>query len=220
MFPARFATARAWSRRRNPSPRGLLEGRIGVGLVAGSSHERHAEGVFSGKPRPVTYSRGRTGCSNDHEVTNKIDAMFGDGMRLGLLAGRRGRRRLLRISPAGPIPRPGTSGPRALAFAVRPQDADLAAGVRRGPSGSRRVKGIFGELYLRYFPDGLLLTRTPAADQASVQAFGDEPSPHARWRSQIAGSMFEVGAQAICMMRRFLQPHLHDQPLATSTAAA
>lgn len=144
-FPARFVTARNWSGK-EPMHEALKGRRVGV--VAGSSHENMLRGYFP-ESRAVTYSR--VEWMLDDMKANKIDAIFGDGMRLGFwLAGADGA--ACCAFAGGPYISPEYLG-QGLAIAVRPEDADLA---RAFDYALREVgvKGIFAELYLRYFPVG------------------------------------------------------------------
>lgn len=144
-FPARFIVGKA-STGGEPLAETLKGRRVGV--VAGSSHERMLRDYFP-EARAVTYSR--IEWMLDDLKGNKIDAVFGDGMRLGFwLAG-----------PDGSACCKFAGGPylaaeylgRGLAIAVRPEDAELAQAFDYALR-EIGVKGIFAELYLRYFPVG------------------------------------------------------------------
>lgn len=143
-FPARFAAQRS-SVRDEPLHETLKDGRVGV--IAGSAHERMLRALFP-DAKVVTFSRPEW--VFDDLATGKIDAAFGDGMRLGfwLAGGQGGCCKFI----GGPYVAPEYLG-QGLAIAVRPEDADL---VQAFDYALREVgvKGVFAELYLRYFPVG------------------------------------------------------------------
>ncbi len=144
-FPARFVTARSFDPETTAAEtmRGLR-----VGVVAGSSHEGMLRDYF-GQARVATYPRIEP--MLDDLKAGKIDAVFGDGMRLGFwLAGADGGS-CCKFS-GGPYLAPEYLG-RGLAIAARPEDAELAQAFDYALR-EIGVKGIFAELYLRYFPVG------------------------------------------------------------------
>ena len=80
---------------------------------------------------------------------NKIDAVFGDGMRLSFwLSGADGR--ACCKFAGGPYLAPVYLG-QGLAVAVRPDDPELAQAFDYALR-EIGIKGVFAELYLRYFP--------------------------------------------------------------------
>jgi polar amino acid transport system substrate-binding protein len=143
-FPARFVARRS-SSLDEPLHEGLKDRRVGVN--AGSAHERMLRALFP-DARVVTFSRQEW--IFDDLATGKIDAAFGDGMRLGfwLSGGQGGCCKFI----GGPYMAQEYLG-QGLAVAVRPEDADL---VQAFDYALREigVKGVFAELYLRYFPVG------------------------------------------------------------------
>ncbi len=144
-FPARFVVVKG-SSLADPLHAALAGKRVGT--IAGSSHERMLRAYFP-EAKAVTYSRADWMFGDLR--SSKVDAVFGDGMRLGFwLAEPTGVGCCKFLG--GPYLAPEFLG-QGLAIAVRPEDADLA---RAFDFALREigVKGIFAELYLRYFPVG------------------------------------------------------------------
>lgn len=142
-FPARFV-----SRRDATLDDALAAGLAGrrVGVMARSNHEIALRTHFP-EARPVTYSRADWLLRDLKD--GKLDAGFGDGMRLSFwLAGAEsgGCCQFL----GGPYLLPDLFG-HGLAIASRPDDPALAAGFDYALR-EIHAKGIFAELYLRYFP--------------------------------------------------------------------
>lgn len=142
-FPARFVVPRA-SAMAEPLHDAVRGKRIGV--LAGSAHETMLRRYFPGA-RPVTYSR--AGWLHDDLREGKLDGAFGDGMQLSFWLAGANARNCCRFA-GGPYIAPEFLG-HGLAIAVRHKDAALA---RAFDYALREigVKGVFAELYLKYFP--------------------------------------------------------------------
>jgi polar amino acid transport system substrate-binding protein len=119
-----------------------------VGVVAGSAHEKMLRAYF-GEAKPVTYSRPEW--VYDDLKAGKIDAAFGDGMRLSFWLAGSDSADCCRFA-GGPYLAPEFFG-QGLAIAVLPKDAALADAFNFALR-ELQAKGIFAELYLRYFPVG------------------------------------------------------------------
>lgn len=144
-FPARFVVGRSqpeWP----ISDKGLAERRVGV--LAGSSHETLLRAYFP-QAQPVTYTRADWLLGDLRE--SKLDAVFGDGMRLSFWLGGAEAAGCCRFA-GGPYLAPDHLG-RGLAIAARPDEADLVAAFDYALR-EIHAKNIFAELYLRYFPIG------------------------------------------------------------------
>jgi len=142
-FPARFVVARN-GRLTEPLHHSLTG--IRVGVVAGSAHEAMLRRYFS-NARPVTYARLEWLYRDLRE--NKLDAAFGDGMRLSFwLAGTDSL--ACCTFAGGPYFAPEFLGD-GLAIAVRHKDGALADAFDHALR-EIAVKGIYAELYLKYFP--------------------------------------------------------------------
>lgn len=142
-FPARFIAARN-SRITEPLHRTVTGKRVGV--LAGSAHEAMLRRYFP-SARPVTYSRLEWLYRDLRE--NKLDAAFGDGMRLSFwLAGTDSQACCQFVG--GPYFAPEFLGD-GLAIAVRHKDRALADAFDYALR-EIAVKGIYAELYLKYFP--------------------------------------------------------------------
>lgn len=144
-FAARFVTQKA-----NAVDEPLYLALAGkrVGVVAGSAHERMLRAYF-GDTKPVTYSR--LEWVYDDLKAGKIDAAFGDGMRLSFWLAGSDSADCCRFV-GGPYLAPEFLG-QGLAIAVLPKDAALADAFNFALR-ELQAKGIFAELYLRYFPVG------------------------------------------------------------------
>lgn len=142
-FPARFAAPRS-STLDEPMHEAVRGRRIGV--LAGSRHEAMLRAYFDGA-RPVTFTRSAWLFEALRE--GSIDAAFDDGMRLSFWLGGTGSGNCCRFV-GGPYLAPEFLG-AGLAIAARRDDAVL---VRAFDYALREinVKGIFAELYLKYFP--------------------------------------------------------------------
>ncbi len=144
-FPARFATRRNFGLA-EPLYRSVAGKRIAV--VAGSEHEAMLRDYFPAA-KPVTYSRIEWLYEDLRD--GKVDAAFGDGMRLSFwLAGADSQ--ACCAFTGGPYLAPEYFG-AGLAIAVRPENATLADAFDFALR-EINVSGKFGELYLRYFPLG------------------------------------------------------------------
>ena len=142
-FPARFAVPRA-STMAEPMHAAVKGKRIGV--LARSAHETMLRRYFP-DARPITYSR--ADWLYEDLVAGKLDAAFGDGMQLSFWLAGTGSKNCCRFA-GGPYIAPEFLG-NGLAIAVGHDDAVL---VRAFDYALREigVKGIFAELYLKYFP--------------------------------------------------------------------
>lgn len=144
-FPARFVMRKAASGE-EPSD-ASLKGKT-VGVLAGSAHEKMLNAYFlDATARPFDAAEPMLA----ELRAGRIDAVFGDGMRLGFWL----------ADPAGGSCCKFTGGPylaadflgQGLAIAVRGDDPELAQAFDYALH-EIGVKGIFAELYLRYFPVG------------------------------------------------------------------
>jgi polar amino acid transport system substrate-binding protein len=142
-FPARFVMPKAGAVS-EPVVEKLQGKRVGV--MAGSAHERMLREHF-GNVQVVTYSR-QEWLLGDLEAA-KIDAAFGDGMRLAFWLAGSDAGGCCRFA-GGPYLAPGYFG-TGLAIAARPGDATLTQAFDWALQ-QIAVKGTFAELYLRYFP--------------------------------------------------------------------
>lgn len=142
-FPARFIMAKA-SAYTEPMAKKLKGKRVGV--VAGSAHERMLRDYFS----DVSV----VAATRQEELTaqlkeGKIDAVFGDGMRLAFWLAGTDAADCCRFA-GGPYLAPEYLG-AGLAVATRGDDPQLAAAIDAALQ-QISIKGTFAELYLRYFP--------------------------------------------------------------------
>ncbi|CAM5543826.1 polar amino acid transport system substrate-binding protein [Aquamicrobium terrae] len=142
-FPARFIAARS-AAFAEPLDKALRGKRVGV--LSGSAHERMLADYF-GTATSVGYTK------PDDLYTDlkagKIDAVFGDGMRLAFwLAG--GEAAGCCRFVGGPYLAPEYLG-TGLAIAARPGDTRLTEAFDYALQ-QISARGIFAELYLRYFP--------------------------------------------------------------------
>jgi polar amino acid transport system substrate-binding protein len=142
-YPARFVTG----------PNGALEEPIyrnvagrRVGVFSGSEHEAMLRDYFP-EARPVTYSR--MDWIFEDLRAGKIDAVFGDGMRLAFWLAGQDSDNCCRFA-GGPYLAPEYFG-SGLAIAVRGEDAALADAFDYALR-EINMNGTFAELYLRYFP--------------------------------------------------------------------
>lgn len=142
-FPARFVVPAA-SAAAEPLY-DALQGRK-VGVLAGTAHERMLRDEF-GKVEAVPYDTPEA-LQADLKA-GRLDAAFGDGMRLSLWLESKDAAGCCRFA-GGPYIAPEYLG-TGLAIAVRPADAELAAAFDYALQ-QIAVKGTFAELYLRYFP--------------------------------------------------------------------
>jgi polar amino acid transport system substrate-binding protein len=119
-----------------------------VGVLAGSAHERMLRDEFE----PL-----RTVVSDKPETlradlkAGRIDAIFGDGMKLSFWLDGEDAAGCCRFV-GGPYLAPEYFG-QGMAIAVKPQDAALVAALDYALQ-QISAKGVFAELYLRYFPVG------------------------------------------------------------------
>lgn len=144
-FPARFVVPRSGAMA-EPMHRAVAGRRIGV--IAGSAHEAMLRRYFPAA-RPVTYSRPHW--LQEDLRDGRLDGAFGDGMRLSFWLADPGSEGCCAFA-GGPYLAPEFLG-NGLAIAVRHEDAVLAQAFDHALR-EIGVKGIFAELYLKYFPIG------------------------------------------------------------------
>jgi polar amino acid transport system substrate-binding protein len=142
-FPARFITVRN-SELEEPIYRNIAGRRVGV--LDGSEHETMLRDYFP-EARPVTYSKAEW--IFEDLRAGKIDAVFGDGMRLAFWLAGRDSEDCCRFA-GGPYLAPEYFG-SGLAIAVRGENAELADAFDYALR-EINMNGTFAELYLRYFP--------------------------------------------------------------------
>ncbi len=144
-FPARFAVRK--SRAPSEPVYDNLKG-WPVGVVAGSAHERVLRDYFGAvtvvplADENALHAQLRAG---------RIDAAFGDGMRLSFWLADAASEKCCRFA-GGPLIAPEYLG-TGLAIATRAGDTLLPAALDYALQ-DIAVKGTFAELYLRYFPIG------------------------------------------------------------------
>jgi len=117
-----------------------------IGVIAGSAHEKMLRAYFP-DAKPVTYSK-QEWLLGDLK-TGKLAAVFSDGMRLGFWLAGSDSAGCCRYA-GGPYLSPEFLG-SGLAIAVEPENAVLATAFDYALQ-QISAKGIFAELYLRYFP--------------------------------------------------------------------
>jgi polar amino acid transport system substrate-binding protein len=142
-FPARFIMPRSTALS-EPIYRKLAGLRIGV--IAGSAHERMLRAYFP-DAKPVTFTRLDWLYQDLRE--RKIDAAFGDGMRLSFWLAGTASQGCCRFA-GGPYLAPEYLG-QGMAIAVEKKDFALAAAFDYALR-EITANGKFAELYLRYFP--------------------------------------------------------------------
>lgn len=142
-FPARFAV-RKNSEMQEPLHAAVAGKRIGV--MAGSGHEQMLRDYFP-SARTVTYSR--AGWLHGDLKEGKIDAAFGDGMKLSFWLGGSDAAGCCRFA-GGPYLAPEYLG-HGIAIAA-PFDDQVLSRAFDYALGQIHAKGVFAELYLRYFP--------------------------------------------------------------------
>jgi polar amino acid transport system substrate-binding protein len=140
-FPARFVMPKTMAVA-EPVFEKLQEKRVGV--IAGSAHERLLRAYFPGL-RVVTYSK-QNWMLQDLKAA-KIAAAFGDGMRLGFWLQGSEAGGCCRFA-GGPYLAPEYLG---SGLAIATKEPALAAAFDAALH-QIAVKGVFAELYLRYFP--------------------------------------------------------------------
>lgn len=142
-FPARFIMKKAQAVT-EPLVDKLRDKRVGV--IAGSAHERVLRDYF-GNLKVVTYAK--PDWLNADLKDGKLDAVFGDGMRLSFWLSGTDAVGCCRFA-GGPYLAPEYLG-TGLAIATTPGNAALAAAFDYALH-EISAKGTFAELYLRYFP--------------------------------------------------------------------
>ncbi|WP_368856638.1 transporter substrate-binding domain-containing protein [Chelativorans sp. ZYF759] len=144
-FPARFIVQRG-SPLTEPLHQSVADRRVGV--LEGSAHEAMLRDYF-GAARPVTYSRQSWMMRDLRE--GRIDAVFGDGMRLSFWLADAAAENCCRFA-GGPYLSAEFLG-LGLAIATRREDEPLARAFDYALR-EISVSGRFAELYLRHFPIG------------------------------------------------------------------
>ncbi|MBA3446749.1 MAG: transporter substrate-binding domain-containing protein [Pseudaminobacter sp.] len=142
-FPARFIMPRATAAAEPMFEK--LDGER-VGVMAGSAHESMLRDYFPGV-KVVTYTRQNWLLADLKGA--KIAAAFGDGMRLGFWLAGADAGGCCRFA-GGPYLSPDYLG-TGLAIAAKADNPQLAAAFNAALH-QISVKGVFAELYLRYFP--------------------------------------------------------------------
>jgi polar amino acid transport system substrate-binding protein len=144
-FPARFVMMKSKAVG-EPIYGRLKDKRIGV--LGGTAHERMLRDDFTAV-RVVAYDKPEE--MGADLKAGGIDAIFGDGMKLSFWLDGPDAAGCCRFV-GGPYLAPEYFG-NGMAIAVKPQDAALAAAFDYALQ-QISIKGIFAELYLRYFPVG------------------------------------------------------------------
>jgi len=142
-FPARFIMRKAQAISEPLVDK--LQGKR-VGVLAGSAHERVLRDYF-GSVKVVTYTK--PDWLNADLKDGKLDAVFGDGMRLSFWLAGTDAAGCCRFA-GGPYLAPEYLG-TGLAIAAKPDNAALATAFDYALH-EISAKGTFAELYLRYFP--------------------------------------------------------------------
>lgn len=142
-FPARFIAGRN-SALEEPIHSSVAGRRVGV--LDSSEHEAMLRDYFPAA-RPVTYSKPEW--IFEDLRAGKIDAVFGDGMRLAFWLAGRDSEDCCRFA-GGPYLAPEYFG-SGLAIAVRRENAALTDAFDYALR-EINMNGTFAELYLRYFP--------------------------------------------------------------------
>jgi len=145
VFPARFVTTNASNLGEPIADR--IKGRR-VGVVAGSAHERMLRADFA-DVTVVAYAQQDLTTADLKQ--GKVDAIFGDGMRLGFWLASADAGNCCRFA-GGPYLSPAFLG-NGLSVAVSKDRPELAAALDYALQ-AISTKPTFGELYLRYFPVG------------------------------------------------------------------
>ncbi|MBS3648571.1 transporter substrate-binding domain-containing protein [Pseudaminobacter sp. 19-2017] len=142
-FTARFVTTNA--KALNEPLFASVKGKR-VGVVAGSAHERLLRDVF-GNVQEVTFKDEKALLAD--LKAGKLDAAFGDGMRLAFWLAGPEAANCCRFS-GGPYLAPDYLG-TGLMLAAAPGNEKLIAAFDAALQ-QISAKGVFSELYLRYFP--------------------------------------------------------------------
>jgi polar amino acid transport system substrate-binding protein len=142
-FPARFVVPKA--KVPGSDIYAALQGKK-VGVLAGTGHERLLRDEF-GKVEITPYAKPEELYADLR--SGKLDAAFGDGMRLSFWLGGTDSAGCCRFA-GGPYIAPEYLG-TGLAIAVKADNTALAAAFDYALQ-QISVKGTFAELYLRYFP--------------------------------------------------------------------
>jgi polar amino acid transport system substrate-binding protein len=142
-FPARFVVPRG-SAMAEPMHLAVAGKRIGV--IAGSAHETMLRRYFP-KARAVTYARPHW--LHEDLRDGKIDGAFGDGMQLSFWLAGPDADNCCRFA-GGPYLAPEFLG-HGLAIATG-RDNEMLARAFDHALREIGVKGVFAELYLKYFP--------------------------------------------------------------------
>ncbi len=143
VFPARFV-AQSNKQLAEPIHEKLKGARVGV--LAGSAHERMLRADFPGA-RAVTFTKQDWMTADLKD--GKLDAIFGDGMRLSFWLAGKDAKNCCRFA-GGPYFAPAYLG-SGLAIAA-PKDRDELTAAFDYALQAISSRPEFGELYLRYFP--------------------------------------------------------------------
>ena len=145
MFPARFVV-----RTGTPMPEPVAKAVAGkrVGVLEGTAHEEMLRELF---PQAQAIAYADNSKLMDDLAAEKLDAVFGDGMRLGFWLADEQAKGCCAFA-GGPYVAPEYLG-RGLAIAVRRNDPALSAAIDYALQ-ETVADGTFAELYLRYFPVG------------------------------------------------------------------
>ena len=145
MFPARFVVRRGTT---VPEPVSKTLAGERVGVLEGTAHEEMLRELFP-QAQAIAYTENSK--LLEDLSAEKLDAVFGDGMRLGFwLADEQSKGCC--VFAGGPYLAPEYLG-QGLAVAVRRSDPELAAAIDYALQ-AIDADGTFAELYLRYFPVG------------------------------------------------------------------
>ena len=118
-------------------------------MVTGTAHEAYLASMFPEIGRKL-YPTAEA--ARDAVKSGEADAHFGDGLQLSFWLASSERRATAASSPAVPISRPASSA-RATRIAFARGATDLKHAVNAALQAIYE-KGVYAELYLRYFPVG------------------------------------------------------------------
>jgi polar amino acid transport system substrate-binding protein len=142
-FPARLVVARH-SAINEPVSREIRGKRIGV--IAGSAHQRMFDAYF---PDAIAIPYGDENAMHADLKSGRLAGIFGDGMRLAFWLAGTDSAGCCRFA-GGPYLSPRYLG-EGMSIAVRPDDQALRAALDYALH-QVGIKGVFSDLYLRYFP--------------------------------------------------------------------
>lgn len=142
-FPARFIMPRSAIL---SEPLYAKVGGKRIGVAAGTAHEAMLREYFP-DVRVVTYTREKW--LFDDLKERKLDGAFGDGMKFSFWLAGTDSSACCQFA-GGPYLAPEYLG-QGLAIAMKPEDADLVEAIDYALR-EIHAKGVFEEIYLRYFP--------------------------------------------------------------------